>query len=216
MPLLEVENLTTRFYTHDSEVTAVDSISFSVDKGETLAIVGESGSGKSVTCYSLLQLIASSSGRVASGVARFNGIDLLQCNRQTITHIRGNDISIIFQDPMTSLNPYLTVGEQLMEPLLRHKGLKRAQAKERAVVALTEVGIEHADRRISSYPHEFSGGMRQRVMIAMALITQPQLLIADEPTTALDVTIQGQILALIKRPGYLNEGPKSACSKFPM
>lgn len=199
MPLLEVENLVTRFSTHKGVVTAVDGVSFSVDDGETLAIVGESGSGKSVTCYSLLQLLAKPAGRVESGVAKFAGVDLMQCDTQQIQDIRGNGIAIIFQDPMTSLNPFLTVGEQLIEPLVRHRGMGRKQAIEKAIVALEEVGIQQARQRVKCYPHEFSGGMRQRVMIAMALITEPKLLIADEPTTALDVTIQAQILELIKK-----------------
>lgn len=199
MSLLSVEHLTTRFHKQQGVINAVDDVSFYVEAGETLAIVGESGSGKSVTCYSLLQLIDASAGQVKSGVVNFNGVDLLQCDKEHIQQVRGNEIAIIFQDPMTSLNPYLTVGEQLIEPLLHHKKMSRKQARLQAVAALEEVGITQARQRYHSYPHEFSGGMRQRVMIAMALITKPKLLIADEPTTALDVTIQAQILDLIKQ-----------------
>lgn len=197
MPLLEVENLTTHFHTRDGVVKAVDGISFSVDRGETLAIVGESGSGKSVACYSLLNLIPQPPGKIESGTALFDGKDLLQTSEKNLQKIRGNDIAIIFQDPMTSLNPYLTVGEQLIEPLIYHHDISRQKATERAIEILGEVGIVEPEKRVNSYPHEFSGGMRQRVMIAMALITEPKLLICDEPTTALDVTIQAQILALV-------------------
>lgn len=197
MSLLEVENLTTHFHTRDGVVKAVDGISFSVDRGETLAIVGESGSGKSVACYSLLNLIPQPPGKIESGTALFDGSDLLQTREKDLQKIRGNDIAIIFQDPMTSLNPYLTVGEQLIEPLIYHHDISRKKAIERAIEILGEVGIVEPEKRVNSYPHEFSGGMRQRVMIAMALITEPKLLICDEPTTALDVTIQAQILALV-------------------
>ncbi len=197
MPLLEVENLTTHFHTRDGVVKAVDGISFSVSQGETLAIVGESGSGKSVACYSLLNLIPQPPGKIESGTARFDGRDLLQTSEKHLQKIRGNDIAIIFQDPMTSLNPYLTAGEQLIEPLIYHHDISRQKATERAIEILGEVGIVEPEKRVNSYPHEFSGGMRQRVMIAMALITEPKLLICDEPTTALDVTIQAQILALV-------------------
>ena len=210
MPLLEVENLTTHFHTRDGVVKAVDGISFSVDHGETLAIVGESGSGKSVACYSLLNLIPQPPGKIESGTALFNSKDqhedchqqkkdLLQTSEKDLQKIRGNDIAIIFQDPMTSLNPYLTVGEQLIEPLIYHHDISRQKAIERATELLGEVGIVEPEKRVHSYPHEFSGGMRQRVMIAMALITEPKLLICDEPTTALDVTIQAQILRLVKQ-----------------
>lgn len=210
MPLLEVENLTTHFHTRDGVVKAVDGISFSVDQGETLAIVGESGSGKSVACYSLLNLIPQPPGKIESGTALFNSKDqredchqqkkdLLQTSEKDLQKIRGNDIAIIFQDPMTSLNPYLTVGEQLIEPLIYHHDISRQKAIERAIELLGEVGIVEPEKRVHSYPHEFSGGMRQRVMIAMALITEPKLLICDEPTTALDVTIQAQILRLVKQ-----------------
>ncbi len=199
MPLLEVQNLRTAFHTRNGIVRAVDGVSFSVEKGETLGIVGESGSGKSVTCYSLMGLIPKPPGRIESGTARFDGADLLAMGEADLNKIRGKRIAMIFQDPMTSLNPYLRIGEQRIEPLLIHENLPRAEAVKRAIRALEEVGVPDAARRIRSYPHEFSGGMRQRVMIAMALITQPDLLIADEPTTALDVTVQAQILDLIAR-----------------
>ncbi len=199
MPLLEVQNLRTFFHTRNGVVRAVDGVSFSVEKGETLGIVGESGSGKSVTCYSLMGLIPKPPGRIESGTARFDGADLLAMKDAELNQIRGKRIAMIFQDPMTSLNPYLRIEEQLIEPLIIHENMPRAEAVKRAVRALEEVGVPDAARRIRSHPHEFSGGMRQRVMIAMALITQPDLLIADEPTTALDVTVQAQILDLIAR-----------------
>ena len=197
MTLLKVENLTVRFHTRNGVVNAVDDVSFSVDKGEILGIVGESGSGKSVSCYSLLGLIPMPPGRVESGTALFEGNDLLTMSQNELREIRGDDIAMIFQDPMTCLNPFLTIGEQLIEPLIYHRDYSRVDARERAIELMTETGITRADERFDSYPHEFSGGMRQRVMIAMALITEPKLLIADEPTTALDVTIQAQILELI-------------------
>ena len=199
MPLLEVANLRAYFHTRNGIVRAVDGVSFSVEKGETLGIVGESGSGKSVTCYSLMGLIPKPPGRIESGTARFDGADLLTMGETELNQIRGKRIAMIFQDPMTSLNPYLRIEEQLIEPLLIHEKMPRAEAVKRAIRALEEVGVPDAARRIRSHPHEFSGGMRQRVMIAMALITQPDLLIADEPTTALDVTVQAQILDLIAR-----------------
>lgn len=198
MALLNVDRLTTSFYTRDGVVRAVQGISFTVERGETVAIVGESGSGKSVACYSLLQLIPHPPGKIESGSAFFNGIDLLQCTEQEIMKFRGNHISMIFQDPMTSLNPYMNIGEQLIEPLTYHRKTGTADALRKAEAALTEVGIGEAKKRLKQYPHEFSGGMRQRVMIAMALIAEPELLIADEPTTALDVTVQAQIFELIK------------------
>ena len=199
MPLLEVQNLRTAFHTRNGIVRAVDGVSFSVEKGETLGIVGESGSGKSVTCYSLMGLIPKPPGRIESGTACFDGADLLTMKDAELNRIRGKRIAMIFQDPMTSLNPYLRIEEQLIEPLLIHENMPRVEAVKRAIRALEEVGVPDAARRIRSHPHEFSGGMRQRVMIAMALITQPDLLIADEPTTALDVTVQAQILDLIAR-----------------
>lgn len=200
MPLLNVEDLRTYFHTRNGVVKAVDGISFSVDKGETLGIVGESGSGKSVTCYSMMGLIPQPPGRIESGRAVFDGIDLLSCPTKVLRKIRGDRISMIFQDPMTSLNPYLRISDQLIEPLMTHNpDATKNWALGLAIDALNEVGIQDAAKRIHFYPHEFSGGMRQRVMIAMALITKPELLIADEPTTALDVTVQAQILELIKR-----------------
>jgi oligopeptide transport system ATP-binding protein len=199
MPLLEVENLRTAFHTRNGIVRAVNDVSFHVEKGETLGIVGESGSGKSVTCYSLMGLVPQPPGRIESGRAMFDGVDLLQCSKAQLNAIRGKRVAMIFQDPMTSLNPYMRVGEQIIEPLLIHGGFSREEASKRALDALREVGIHDGAKRLRSYPHEFSGGMRQRVMIAMALITNPELLIADEPTTALDVTVQAQILDLIKK-----------------
>ena len=201
--LLDVKNLKVHFHTRNGLVKAVDDVSFSVNAGETLAIVGESGSGKSVTCYSLLDLLPKPPAKIEGGTAMFHGEDLLTCSSERMRHFRGNDIAMIFQDPMTSLNPNLTVGEQLIEPLIYHPDKARREsrnaAKLRAIELLKEVGILDAERRFESYPHEFSGGMRQRVMIAMALINEPRLLICDEPTTALDVTIQAQILELIKK-----------------
>ncbi len=199
MPLLAVNDLRTWFHTRSGVYRAVDGVSFAVDRGETLGIVGESGSGKSVTCYSLMGLVPQPPGRIESGTAIFDGIDLLHCTPAEARAIRGKRIAMIFQDPMTSLNPYLRISEQLIEPLLIHETITRRAALDRALEALNAVGINDAAKRIHAYPHEFSGGMRQRVMIAMALITRPELLIADEPTTALDVTVQAQILELIKR-----------------
>jgi ABC-type microcin C transport system duplicated ATPase subunit YejF len=203
MAILEVSGLKVYFHTRNGVVKAVDDVSFSVDSGETLAIVGESGSGKSVTCYSLLDLLPKPPAKIEGGTALFNGHDLLTCSPAEMRQHRCNDIAVIFQDPMTSLNPFLTIGEQLIEPLIYHPNkdqvTSRAEAKEKAVALLDEVGIIDPEVRFDCYPHEFSGGMRQRVMIAMALITEPKLLICDEPTTALDVTIQAQILELIKK-----------------
>ncbi|OQB95405.1 MAG: Oligopeptide transport ATP-binding protein OppD [Verrucomicrobia bacterium ADurb.Bin122] len=199
MALLTVTDLRTHFHTRSGVYRAVDGVSFSVERGETLGIVGESGSGKSVTCYSIMGLIPQPPGRIASGTAMFDGIDLLHCRPAQARTIRGKRVSMIFQDPMTSLNPYMRISEQLIEPLLIHEKISRAEAMKRALAMLEAVGINDAARRIRYYPHEFSGGMRQRVMIAMALITQPELLIADEPTTALDVTVQAQILELIRK-----------------
>ena len=199
MSLLEVRNLTTSFALRGKVVRAVDDVSFSLDRGETLGIVGESGSGKSVTCYSLLRLIPQPPGRIEQGSVLFDGQDLLHLPEAAMRRVRGKRISMIFQDPMTSLNPYLRISTQLVEPLKLHNDLDGKAAMARAIAALEEVGIPDAARRIHSYPHEFSGGMRQRVMIAMALITEPDLLIADEPTTALDVTVQAQILDLIRQ-----------------
>lgn len=196
--ILDVRHLSTRFHTRNGVVHAVEDVSFSLEKGKTLGIVGESGSGKSVTCYSLLGLIPQPPGRIHSGTAVFDGIDLLKATPQQMAGIRGKRISMIFQDPMTSLNPYLKVATQLMEPLQQHLGMGKKEALQRAIESLSEVGIHNPEQRVHSYPHEFSGGMRQRVMIAMALITRPELLICDEPTTALDVTVQKQVLDLIR------------------
>jgi oligopeptide transport system ATP-binding protein len=199
MSLLEVENLRTYFYTRGGVIRAVNDVSFSLSRGETLGIVGESGSGKSVTCYSLLGLIPKPPGKIVSGHANFGGVDLLNCPESELRQIRGKRISMIFQDPMTSLNPYMRISDQLVEPLLVHEKVSRSKAFAKAVASLEEVGIQDAGSRINLYPHQFSGGMRQRVMIAMALISRPEILIADEPTTALDVTVQAQILELIKQ-----------------
>jgi oligopeptide transport system ATP-binding protein len=196
--VLEVDNLQVAFHTRNGVVRAVDGVSLRVEKGQTVGIVGESGSGKSVTCYSLLGLIPSPPGRIEGGTARFGGQDLLSLSESELQKVRGTRISMIFQDPMTSLNPYLKIGTQLVEPLRLHQGLDKKAAWQKGIEALAEVGIPEPAGRMHQYPHEFSGGMRQRVMIAMALITRPELLIADEPTTALDVTIQQQVLDLIK------------------
>jgi oligopeptide transport system ATP-binding protein len=198
MPLLEVSDLRTYFHTRHGVHRAVDGVSFTLERGETLGIVGESGSGKSVTCYSLMGLLPQPPARIESGTAMFDGLDLLHCSPAQARGIRGKRIAMIFQDPMTSLNPYLRISEQLIEPLLIHEKISRGAALKEAMRMLEAVGINDAAKRIHYYPHEFSGGMRQRVMIAMALITKPEILIADEPTTALDVTVQAQILELIK------------------
>jgi oligopeptide transport system ATP-binding protein len=197
--LLEVNGLRTAFHTRHGVVRAVNDVSFQIERGETLGIVGESGSGKSVACLSLLGLIPRPPGHVEAKGARFDGVDLIHGDESALRRIRGRRIGMIFQDPMTSLNPYLTVEQQLVEPLLIHGLAQGAAAQRMALAALQEVGVPDAGRRIRSYPHQFSGGMRQRVMIAMALIAEPDLLIADEPTTALDVTVQAQILDLIEQ-----------------
>jgi peptide/nickel transport system ATP-binding protein len=197
-PLLEIADLRTWFFTRDGVVRAVDGVSFHVMPGETLAIVGESGCGKSVTALSILRLIPAPPGRIVSGIIRFAGRDLLRLSDAEMRGVRGNDISMIFQEPMTSLNPVLTIGHQIAETLTLHQGLDRKAALARAVDMLRLVHIPEAERRIAQYPHQLSGGMRQRVMIAIALACNPKLLIADEPTTALDVTIQAQILDLMR------------------
>jgi oligopeptide transport system ATP-binding protein len=197
--LLEVKGLETRFFTQDGLVKAVNGISYHLDEGETLAIVGESGCGKSVGVMSLLRLIPMPPGKVTAGEVWFEGKDLLKMTDEEIRQVRGNRIAMIFQDPMTSLNPVLTIGFQVSEALMLHMGMDRATAAKRTVELLEMVGIPQAANRLDDYPHQFSGGMRQRVMIAMGLSCNPQILIADEPTTALDVTIQAQITDLVKR-----------------
>ena len=197
--LLEVKNLRTYFETEDGVVKAVDGIGFELKRGETLGVVGESGSGKSVANLSLMRLIPEPPGKIVSGEILFDGRDVLKLSTREVRDIRGKQIAMIFQDPMTSLNPFMRISKQLMEVTQTHLGHTREQARAHAIKMLEQVGIPDARERADSYPHEFSGGMRQRVMIAMALSCQPQLLIADEPTTALDVTIQAQILELIKR-----------------
>ena len=196
-PLLEVKNLKTWFYTPDGIVKAVNGVSFTLNEGEALGLVGESGCGKSVSAMSLMRLIPTPPGRIVEGEVIFDGKDLLKLNDEGIRRIRGNDIAMIFQDPMTSLNPVLTIGRQIGEALELHKGMSRDQSRNRTIELLEMVGIPAARGRVDDYPHQFSGGMRQRVMIAMALSCEPKLLIADEPTTALDVTIQAQILDLM-------------------
>ena len=197
--LLDVQGLETTFKTPDGVVHAVNGVSFTLKEGETLGVVGESGCGKSVTIHSMLRLIPTPPGKIVAGKAMFFGQDLLQMSSEEIRHVRGGQIGMIFQDPMTSLNPVLTIGKQLEEPLLLHVGMSKKQAEERAAELLGMVGIPNAKERLKDYPHQYSGGMRQRVMIAMALSCSPQILIADEPTTALDVTIQAQITDLVKR-----------------
>ena len=198
-PLLDVKDLSTHFFTQDGVVKAVDHVSLFVDEGETLGIVGESGSGKSVTSLSIMRLIPSPPGKIVSGSIRFDGEDLLGYSEDEMRKVRGKEVAMIFQDPMTSLNPVLTVGRQITESLELHMKMTGKEAKNRAAELLRMVGIPSPDARLDDYPHQFSGGMRQRVMIAMALSCNPRLLIADEPTTALDVTIQAQILELIKK-----------------
>jgi len=195
--LLDIKDLRTSFKTSAGEVQAVRGVSFYLEKGEALGIVGESGCGKSVTMMSIMRLLADN-GRLAGGEIIFNGKDISNVRESEMEAIRGNDIGMIFQDPMTSLNPVYTIGDQLMEPLLKHRKISRSEAKKEAIKMLGLVGIPSPEKRMKQYPHEFSGGMRQRAMIAMSLICEPKLIIADEPTTALDVTIQAQILDLLK------------------
>ncbi|OPJ56541.1 ABC transporter ATP-binding protein [Clostridium oryzae] len=195
--ILEVNNLCTSFYTYAGEVKAVRDVSFSLKKGDALGIVGESGSGKSVTMMSIMRLL-SDNGKITDGTITFSGTNITNLKKSELKAIRGDRIGMIFQDPMTSLNPLLTIGRQLMEPLVVHRKISKAEAENKAIEMLKLVGIPEPERRLKQYPHEFSGGMRQRVMIATALICEPELVIADEPTTALDVTIQAQILELLK------------------
>jgi oligopeptide transport system ATP-binding protein len=197
-PVLEVRGLKTQFKTQDGVVKAVDDVSFHVMPGETLGVVGESGCGKSMTGLSIMRLIPSPPGKIVAGEIFFNGDDILRMTDEQVRSIRGNDIAMIFQDPMTSLNPVLTINRQISEALQLHMGMNRGQARDRTIELLKMVGIPNAEERVDQYPHQFSGGMRQRVMIAMALSCNPKLLIADEPTTALDVTIQAQILDLMR------------------
>ena len=198
-PLLEVRNLVTRFYTEGGVVNAVNGISYTIGEGESLGIVGESGSGKSVSVMSLMGLIPTPPGRIEDGEVIFNGRDLLKLSQSELRRVRGREVAMVFQDPMTSLNPVLNVGRQMTEGLKLHLGMNDSQARQRAIEMLNLVGIPNADDRLSDFPHQFSGGQRQRIMIAMALSTNPALLIADEPTTALDVTIQAQIVELVKQ-----------------
>ncbi|GGA47141.1 ABC transporter ATP-binding protein [Paenibacillus physcomitrellae] len=196
--LVEFKNLKTHFHTSAGVVKAVDDVSFSIREGETLCVVGESGCGKSVTAMSLMRLIETPPGEIAGGEILFEGTDLLKLSKREMSRLRGNEIAMIFQEPMSSLNPVLTIGEQISEPLLMHKNMNRKEAKQRAIELITLVGIPRAEEIFHAYPHELSGGMRQRIMIAIALSCDPKLLIADEPTTALDVTIQAQILDLMR------------------
>jgi oligopeptide/dipeptide ABC transporter ATP-binding protein len=197
-PLLEVRSLTTQFFTEDGVVRAVEDVSFEIFPGEILSLVGESGCGKSVTGLSLLRLIPIPPGKIVSGKLLFDGRDLMELEEKEMERVRGNDISMIFQEPMTSLNPVFTIGNQIMEALQLHQNLNKKEARRKAIEMLDRVRIPSPEVRIDSYPHQLSGGMRQRAMIAMALSCQPKLLIADEPTTALDVTIQAQVLRLLK------------------
>ncbi len=198
LALLEIEGLRTWFYTDDGVAKAVDGVTYSIEKGKTLGVVGESGCGKSVTAMSILQLVPTPPGRYVDGEIRFRGENLLEYNEKQMRKIRGNEISVIFQEPMTSLNPVFRVGDQIGEALRLHQGKTRAEARERCLELLRLVGIPSPEERIDDYPHQLSGGMKQRIMIAMALACDPSLLIADEPTTALDVTIQAQILDLLR------------------
>lgn len=196
--ILEVKNLKTYFYTDDGVIKACDDVSFSINRGETLALVGESGSGKSVTAMSILKLLPTPPGKIVSGEVNFNGEDLVRATESRMREVRGNDISIIFQEPMTSLNPLLKIYKQITEPLILHQKMSKKDAKIKAAELLELVGVSDSTSRLKQYPHEMSGGIKQRVMIAMALACNPELLIADEPTTALDVTIQAQVLSLIE------------------
>ena len=195
--LLEVKNLCVNFGTYGGEVKAVRGVTFDLHKGETLAIVGESGSGKSVDCKTIMRIL-SSNGYIKDGQILFDGKDLTKISEKDMEKVRGKDIAMIFQDPMTSLNPTMTIGKQIMEPIIKHQGFSKEDARKRAIELIELVGISDAEKRFKQYPHQFSGGMRQRIVIAISLACNPKVLIADEPTTALDVTIQAQILELIK------------------
>ncbi len=197
-PLLQVDDLQVRFSTMDGTVKAVDGVNLALDAGETLGVVGESGSGKTVTALSLLRLVPSPPGRITGGRIRLEGRDLLSLSEEEMRRVRGNEIAMIFQDPMTAMNPVIKVGKQLTEPLQLHQGMSRSAARRRAAELVGLVGIADGDRRLDDYPHQFSGGQRQRLMIAMALACNPKVLVADEPTTALDVTISAQILELMQ------------------
>jgi peptide/nickel transport system ATP-binding protein len=197
-PLLEIDNLQTHFFTAGGVVRAVDGVSYEVRAGEVLGVVGESGCGKSVTALSILRLVADPPGRIVGGAVRFEGINLLELSESEMETVRGNEISMIFQEPMTSLNPLMTIGRQISEAIALHRGLSQRDASEQATEMLRRVHIPEPERRVQAYPHQLSGGMRQRAMIAMALSCNPKLLIADEPTTALDVTVQAQILDLMR------------------
>lgn len=196
--IIEVKNLSTHFYTNSGTIKAVNDVSFTIPYGKTLAIVGESGSGKSATALSIMRLIPKSSAEIVSGEVIFDDIDLLKLTERQMRRIRGKDIGMIFQEPMTSLNPVMKIGDQIMEVSITHEKLSKSQAKEKTINILTNLGITSADKRINNYPHQLSGGMKQRVMIAISMICSPKLLIADEPTTSLDVTIQATIIDLIK------------------
>lgn len=196
--LLEIRNLHTNFYIHAGTVQAIRGVDIDLNRGEAIGIVGESGSGKSVTMMSVMRLL-DANGKVTEGSIKFDGKELTKLSNEEIRKIRGNEIGMIFQDPMTSLNPVYSIGYQLTEPLMEHRGMSKAEARKVAIEMMKKVGIPSPEKRLKQYPHEFSGGMRQRVMIAMALICEPKLIIADEPTTALDVTIQAQILELMKK-----------------
>ena len=195
--ILDVKNLKVDFHTYAGEVKAIRDVSFHLDKGETLAIVGESGSGKSVTTKAIIGLLANNA-KVVGGEINFNGQDILKKSEKEMQSVRGKEISMIFQDPMTSLDPTMKIGQQIAEPLMKHKGMNKKDAWAKALDMLKAVGITNAEKRINDYPHQFSGGMRQRIVIAIALVFDPEILIADEPTTALDVTVQAQILDLMK------------------
>ena len=197
-PLLQVKDLVTQFFTQNGIVKAVDGVSYDVKRGETIALVGESGCGKTVSALSILRLIADPPGKIISGQIMFDGIDLLQLPKDRMTDIRGDKIAMIFQEPLTALDPVLPIGRQITEALERHRGLRGQAAMDEAVRLLTQVGIPQPDRRVKDYPHQFSGGMRQRAMIALAISCEPQLILADEPTTVVDVTIQAQLLELIR------------------